>query len=55
MPTGSEPVPEDAADMIWPAPTLKMMPLIRTMVCDCGSILVATDGEFVCSDCGLSY
>jgi hypothetical protein len=27
----------------------------RTMVCDCGSILVATDGEFVCSECGLSY
>jgi predicted RNA-binding Zn-ribbon protein involved in translation (DUF1610 family) len=29
--------------------------LIRTMECDCGSILLATDGEFVCPDCGLSY
>jgi hypothetical protein len=27
----------------------------RTMECECGSVLAATDGEFVCPDCGLAY
>jgi predicted RNA-binding Zn-ribbon protein involved in translation (DUF1610 family) len=31
------------------------LPIVRTMECDCGSILTATDGEFVCPDCGLAY
>jgi predicted RNA-binding Zn-ribbon protein involved in translation (DUF1610 family) len=30
-------------------------PPLRIMDCDCGSILLATDGEFSCPDCGLAY